>query len=321
MKKHKFSVIVCGRNEEKNISNCLSSCINQNYDKSKFEIIYVDNGSSDRSLELAKQFTTKTFIEKRVGLSESRNLGIKKSDGEILIFLDADAVLDRDYLKNHEKTFSNKNVGAGGGKVLPLIPNWISNYLGISLFESYPRFNDARLVRTYPGCNLSIRQSVLDEIGFFTEALKSSAAVTRFAEDKEICERIRSARYQIAYNPKAVIFHDNPHSLKKLIKVWFYGASGRANMIRIGKQDHFTVLFRFNFPIILVFTTVLLTLIDLRLGLLLLLVLLIGQFFLCIKSYLETKLFFSSFFIKPWMDLFSLVLINVGVLYFMNSNK
>jgi len=310
----KFSLIICGYNEEENLDLCIQSCLDLDYPKDEYEIIYVDNNSKDNSINIAKKYPIKVLIEKKQGLSEARNYGIQNSKGEILVFLDADLKLDKDYLKYHEETFKDEIVGAGGGKVLPLIRTWISDYLGVSLFEGYPRFITKKFVRTYPGCNLTIRKKVLENIGFFKEGLISATDVTRFAEDKEICERIGRAGYKILYNPKPIVYHKNTFLFNKLIQIWIKGAKGRINLIHLDKKDFFTVMFKYNVSLFLLLVLIFFMVINYSIGILLVLLCCIFIFIICVKIFKETGLFLQSFFIKPWMDVLSLIIINISVI-------
>lgn len=314
----RFSLIICGYNEEDNLDLAIQSCLNQNYPKDQYEVIYVDNNSKDRSLEIAKKYPIKVFTEIRQGPSEARNLGIKKSVGEVLIFLDADIKLHKDYLSFHKDTFSDKNhqVGAGGGKVLPLVDTWVSNYLGVSLFENYPRFSRKRYLLTYPSCNLLVLRSVLERIGYFVEKFENGSTEIPRSEDKELCQRIRKGGYLIKYNPNSIVYHKNRATFKELLKVWFCGAKSRVFLIKKNKNDPFTVLFRFNIPLVYLFVAIVTFIFSPVISCALFVFGAASLFFLAIKACFETGLVFQSIFIKPWMDALSLVVINLGVIYF-----
>ncbi len=312
----KFSLIICGYNEEENLDLCIQSCLDLDYPKDKYEIIYVDNNSIDKSFIIAKDYPIRVFNEEKQGLSEARNCGIKNATGDILVFLDADLKLDKDYLRYHVDTFKDSKVGAGGGKVLPLIKTWVSEYLGVSLFEGYPRFITNKFVRTYPGCNLTITKKVIDNVGVFKEGLITEKGVTRFAEDKEMCERIRIAKYRILYNSRATVYHKNTFQLRQLIKIWFRGSKGRAGMIKAKKKDLFSLLFKFNLPIIALLIFILSFFIYIKISIFMVIFIGFILFSLSIKSFLETRLFIKSFFVKPWMDVFSLLIINIGTIYY-----
>lgn len=312
----KFSIIICGYNEEANIGECLQSCLDLDYPKNNYEIVYVDNDSSDDSIKIAEKYPINIFIETKRGPSEARNRGIKESKGEILLFLDADTNIDANYLKMCESgTFLKTNVGAGVGKVLPLTKSWVADYLGVSLFEGYPRFIKHKYMRGCPSCNLAIRRDTIQKIGYFKEGLKSAEGITRFAEDKDICERIRKANYKILYNPETFIYHENCHKLKDLFSVWIKGSRWRATLIKFGGKDPFTLVFKYNLPLTYILLLITFLIYYPLISFLLFALGLLGIYILSVKSCIETGLVFQSLFIKPFMDVLSLLVINFSVIY------
>lgn len=95
----KVSVIIPAYNEEKDIKNCLDSLFKQSY--KDFEILVIDDGSTDKTKLIAKKYNGVKLIEgAHKGPGFSRNFGAKNSKGEILVFVDADMTFDKDYLKN-----------------------------------------------------------------------------------------------------------------------------------------------------------------------------------------------------------------------------
>lgn len=316
-----FSIIICGYDEEGNLKNCIESCLNQQFDKKSYEIIYVDGNSTDKSLEIAKKFPVRTIIEKRRGLSEARNTGIKIANGDYLIFLDADTELFPNYLELLKNSFIGDEVGASGGKVLPLIPTWISNYLGVSLLERYPRYISWKYVNTYPGCNLTIRKDVLDKVGHFKEELVSSKGITRFGEDKEICERIRQEGYKILYNPHATLYHKNVYQFKDLFNIWVKGSKGRLNLINAGAKDNVSIFFKYNIPLLYLSFAILLLHVNSFAFLSFIVMNIIITMSLSLKIFLNTSLFFESFFVKPILDPFCLLVINSSIFWYKYGGK
>lgn len=99
MKKPLLSVVIPTYNEEKDIGNCLNSLFKQSY--KNFEIIVVDDGSTDNTKNIVKKSKKVKLIEgEHKGPGFSRNLGAKRAKGKILIFVDADMIFDKDYLKH-----------------------------------------------------------------------------------------------------------------------------------------------------------------------------------------------------------------------------
>lgn len=97
----KLSVIIPVYNEESCIEKCLNSLKNQTYHN--FEIIVVDDGSTDKTLNIVKKSNTPIYHQNHKGPGSARNLGAEKSKGEILIFVDADMTFDKDFLNDLTK--------------------------------------------------------------------------------------------------------------------------------------------------------------------------------------------------------------------------
>src|SRR5680860_566937 len=98
MKNNSFvSIILPVYNEEKYLDKCLSSLLNQSY--KNLEIIVIDDGSTDKSKEIIKNYKVKYLDQKHLGPGAARNKGIKKAKGEIIVLADADMYYDRNYVK------------------------------------------------------------------------------------------------------------------------------------------------------------------------------------------------------------------------------
>ena len=82
----KFSIVIPVYNVEKYLKRTLDSVFNQTYQD--FEVIVVNDGCTDKSMEIAKKYKTKIIDHKQVGVSEARNIGEKEAKGEYLLFLD-----------------------------------------------------------------------------------------------------------------------------------------------------------------------------------------------------------------------------------------
>jgi len=90
--------VIPAYNEEKDINECLKSLRNQSY--KKIEIILVDDGSTDKTIDIARKYKIKILRQNHKGPGAARNFGTKHSKGKILIFIDADMHFSKDYIKN-----------------------------------------------------------------------------------------------------------------------------------------------------------------------------------------------------------------------------
>jgi len=113
-----ISVVVPALNEEKYLSGCLESLANQCYD-SDYEVIVVDGGSADRTVEIAKHFTDRIVTTASRPVGAARNEGAKVADGEIVAFIDADTIASRHWLTAIERSFRDPSVIGVTGPTLP----------------------------------------------------------------------------------------------------------------------------------------------------------------------------------------------------------
>ena len=101
----KFSIIVPVYNVEKYIGKCLDSIMNQT--NKDFEVIVVNDGTKDHSMEIVKNYDVKVINQKNQGLSAARNRGVKEATGEYLLFIDSDDYIEKDLLKELAKSLKN----------------------------------------------------------------------------------------------------------------------------------------------------------------------------------------------------------------------
>ncbi|MCX7797073.1 MAG: glycosyltransferase [Melioribacter sp.] len=218
MRKKPFvSVIVCTYNREKYLPLALNSLINQTVDKDIYEVIIVNNNSTDNTEAIAQEFietnkelNVKYVIEFQKGLSAARNRGIKESDGEIIIFIDDDAEVTPNYIEEAIKFFEEyPKVDAMGGKIIPKYednqePKWMS----IFLWGLVTKSDWGDKIRKYPyskyppGCSMSFRKKVFDEIGLFNTDL------TLRCDDKYIFKQMDYFKKKYLYNPNFVVYHN-----------------------------------------------------------------------------------------------------------------
>ena len=176
-----LSVIICTYNRCEYLPPLFESLEGQTLSRNRFELIIIDNNSSDKTASMSREFLLKNpglngkyIFEEKPGLSHARNRGILESAGDILVFIDDDAQASPAYLENIVNYFDNHHdVQAGGGKILPLYesrePGWMTPFLlpvvsALDLGEKIRPFPG----RKYPiGANMFFRKEVFDRIGLF----------------------------------------------------------------------------------------------------------------------------------------------------------
>jgi glycosyltransferase involved in cell wall biosynthesis len=121
-----FSIIIPAKNEEINLHACFGSLAKLNYPPDKYEVLLIDNGSTDATVELAHTYDVKVFIKPELTISGLRNFGAKESAGKVLAFLDADCTVSPDWLNAAAKWIDHYDVSCFGGPPgIPEQATWV----------------------------------------------------------------------------------------------------------------------------------------------------------------------------------------------------
>lgn len=234
MKRHPFvSVILPVYNSENTIKRVLESAIRQKYPKNRFEIIVVDNASSDQSSEIIQQFPVKILNERRKKNSYmARNAGLIHAIGEIIVFIDADCIPDENWLDNLIKPFEQKEIGVVAGEVLSLVPeNLIQGFYSDVGFLSQ-RIKVQDRISSIGAGNTAFRKTIFDIVGRFDENF-------RWGGDNDFGIRVQlRTKFLIRYNENARVYHFHRRSLKGLIIQAFNYGRGKGRY-RLKYQNDF----------------------------------------------------------------------------------
>ena len=156
----------------------------------------------------------RVIVSDGFGLSNARNTGVKNADGDIVAFIDDDAVADRDWLKNLLKNYENSNVVGVGGLIRPLWengrPKWFPEELDWVVGCSYKGLPEGRaFVRNLIGCNMSFQRWIFEEFGYFRSDIGRFGNLLLGSEEADLCIRVhgRNPRLKFVYDPSAVVYH------------------------------------------------------------------------------------------------------------------
>jgi GT2 family glycosyltransferase len=197
----RVSVIVCAYQAADTIEECLTALDALNYPD--FEVIVVDDGSTDATAALAARFPAVRLITTpNVGLSAARNLGLAQATGEIVAYTDADVRVDREWLAYLVLPFADPAVaGAGGPAVVPADDPWFAQCVARAPGSPTHVLLDDRVAEHVPGCNCAFRRDVLTAIGGFNPIF------VRAGDDVDVCWRVQAQGWTIAFAPAALVWH------------------------------------------------------------------------------------------------------------------
>lgn len=154
-----LSIIIPALNEEENLAHTLKSIKNV----SRVEVIVVDGGSSDRTVNVAKKFGAKVVLSSP-GRARQMNAGAKAAEGDVFLFLHADTLLPKDFDAHIHQAFSQKNVVAGAFQITINAP-----YLIFWLFEHYLNWKSRRTRMAFGDQAIFVRASVFNAMSGFPE--------------------------------------------------------------------------------------------------------------------------------------------------------
>jgi glycosyltransferase involved in cell wall biosynthesis len=257
-----LSVIICTYNRDKYLYNCLKSIAENDFVSEDYEIILINNNSTDDTEKECRRFEKdfpqvafRYFMETNQGLSFARNRGIAEAKGDILVYVDDDATVNNVYLKSIADFFNAyPNAYAAGGAILPVYeteePRWMSHYTK-DLITGY-KYNGEkiRLFRNgdYPGGgNSAYRKVVFEQIGLYNTDLGRKGDSLIGAEEKDIYDKMRKNNMPFFYLPKMILYHIIPPS--KLTDEHFnrltlsIGLSERLRTLPISKSKYLKRIF------------------------------------------------------------------------------
>jgi len=221
----KLSIIVATYNRSAYLLRTLDSLVRQTLPSERFEIVVVDNRSTDDTPEVCERFAAahphlrfRRIEEPSQGISFARNRGIAESRGAYVVFIDDDEEAGLHWAESYYRFFEDHpGFDAAGGAVVPVyeapLPRWYSPYIEkmiTGVMDMGPRIVPFRGKR-YPGVgNSGFRRSLFDRFGNFDTALGRSGTNPMGGEEKAFAARLRAGGIRYYYIPDAEIYHITP---------------------------------------------------------------------------------------------------------------
>lgn len=220
------SVVMPAHNEEKYIGECLSSLINQDYPKDRYEIIVVDNKSTDRTSEIAKSFGATVIFKENGPVGAVRNEGAKQAKGKIIAFIDSDCVAPKGWLSEAANLICRSpNTAFGGSYRLRRDPYWLEKYW--LLEGTAPRKPPAELI----GGTICIESQVFHAAGMFDETITSG-------EDSKLSITLRAKGFNVKFSDALDVIHlGNPTDSTTFFKRQIWHSENYLKDIRTSLHD------------------------------------------------------------------------------------
>ena len=218
-KTNKISVVIPAYNAEKSIQKALKSLKDQSL--KSFEIIVVDDGSIDKTAEIAQPLVSKVIKTENRGPAAARNIGIQHTSGEIIALIDSDCQAEKTWVENINRVFADTDISVIMGKVI--IPP--SNFVGDAIsalgfpaggsigFDKVWKVTSEGYTNTLSTCNCAFKKEIFNKFGPFNEDFRYAGG-----EDTLFAAKIIRAGIKIKYCQEVKVFHEPRTSLLSFMR-------------------------------------------------------------------------------------------------------
>lgn len=226
MTEPRVSIIVPVYNAERALPRLMASLRAQSYPRWRVQVLMVDNGSTDASREMMARYPEVTVLSQteRQGPAATRNEGIRRAEGEVLAFIDADCWAGADWLRTGVHTLRERGADRVAGRVEFVLSDHPNFY---EMYDSTINFQQGDFIAGgWSGTgNLFARREVFDAVGLFDPDLVS-------CEDSEWGRRATAAGKTLVYADAAVVYHKARRAFWPLMRKWMRTEYGAAQVYR-----------------------------------------------------------------------------------------
>jgi GT2 family glycosyltransferase len=203
----RMSVVVCSFNGARTIRGCLDALTRLDYPD--YEVIVVNDGSTDATEAIAREYDVRLISTENRGLSAARNTGWQAARGEIVAYIDDDAYPDPDWLTYLAATFlRTTHVAVGGPNIAPPGDGFIADCVADAPGgPNHVLLSDTE-AEHIPGCNMAFRREALAAIGGFDPQFRTAG------DDVDVCWRLQARGGTIGFSAGALVWHRRRNSVR-----------------------------------------------------------------------------------------------------------
>ena len=227
-----ISIVVCTYNRADVLPKCLESLADQTADSELFEVLIIDNNSTDDTKKIALDFCEnhnnfKYIFEKKQGLSHARNRAIEEARGGYLAYIDDDAIADKEWLKKIGSVIhNNKDIAAFGGPIYPWYnkekPKWFKDEFATHFYgKEHFQLSEQNCPFGLSGSNMIFKRESLNKYNGFSAEYGMNGNKIAFGEESFLFNKMLKNNENIQYFPEIFVYHlvsEKSYSLKDACK-------------------------------------------------------------------------------------------------------
>ena len=212
----RYSVIIPAYNAGKTILDALIALKNQSVSPDDYEVIVVDDGSTDETANMAHHFGVSCIRQANRGPAAARNHGVRVAIGEIILFTDADCVPDRDWIRQMTQPFRNERTVGVKGAYRTRQTELAARFAQAEFEDRYDLLKKVAAIDMVDTYSAAFRREIFIKIGMFDEFFPVANN-----EDTEFSYRLCAAGYLLEFNPRAFVYHLHQDSFVKYLRLKF----------------------------------------------------------------------------------------------------
>lgn len=213
-----ISVIVPAYNAQPYISRCIEALLSQSFNPNNYEVIVVDDGSSDQTADIIKNYPVKYVYQKNQGPATARNRGVKEAKGDIILFTDADCVPTGNWIEEMVRPFKSPHIAAVKGAYLTNQKEVVARLAQVEFEERFEMLKKADSIDMVDTYSAGFRKAIFSQMGGFDTTFPVANN-----EDTDLSYKMSRHGFKMAFNPVAVVYHlKHPDSIKKYARLKFW---------------------------------------------------------------------------------------------------
>ncbi len=208
------SVIIPAFNAEKTVNSCLESLLDQSVSPGTYEVVLVDDGSTDRTRQIAETHDIHYVYQPNQGPASARNRGVEAAGGRIVLFTDSDCTPDRFWIEEMLKPFADPSVSGVKGAYRTLQKKLTPRFAQAEFDDRFRLLRQSKSIDMVDTYSAGYRRDLFLRAGGFDESFP-----TANNEDTDFSYRLATAGHRLVFNPDAIVFHHHPDSLIRYLKL------------------------------------------------------------------------------------------------------
>lgn len=222
-----ISVIVPAYNAAETLGECLAALLDQSMPREEYEVIVVDDGSTDATQEVVEQYAVHLLTQANQGPAAARNLGVSHAQGEILLFTDADCVPAQNWIEAMVGPFVDAEIVGAKGVYRTWQKELVARFVQLEYEDKYDRMRREPYIDFIDTYSAAYRKTVFQKNGGFDPAFPQASG-----EDIDFSWRLSRRGYNMVLAPNAVVYHRHVASVLDYVRRKYYVGYWRVLMYR-----------------------------------------------------------------------------------------